>query len=455
MSATIDLWNWVNIPPQDLDIEILLGLRTTVLCDRERRKEVDDYFAALPPQPSGDHARIAGVCQWLRGMYSQAYPLLKQVPTTPATAFLIAECCLFGGYASYDGVVARPEEAADILLAQKQRSAQHTTLLLRALWVSNRHDELRKVHGETSSDYQRTADGQFFTGLVREFDGEHDAAEHAYDQALQIAPDHTLTLFRRAYRYDLSCDDNEAIALYERLANQRPPDVNSLINLGVLYEDQGRFKDATDCYSRILAAYPNHPRALRYMRDANASMSMYFDEDLEVRNDKKNQILKIPVTDFELSVRSRNCLTKMNIVTLGDLVRHTEAELLSYKNFGETSLSEIKQILEAKGLRLGMKPGDDLSPAKKNAPMRAPVAVVTQNFSVDPNDDRLKKPCTDMNLSVRSRKCLATLNIKSIGDLVQYTAEDLLAQRNFGVTSLKEIQEQLELMSLSLRTVDK
>src|SRR5207302_9180518 len=63
--------------------------------------------------------------------------------------------------------------------------------------------------------------------------------------------------------------------------------------------------------------------------------------------------LEIPVTDFELSVRSRNCLKKMNIRTLGDLTRVTEQQLLSSKNFGETSLSEIKEMMGTKGLRLG------------------------------------------------------------------------------------------------------
>ena len=36
----------------------------------------------------------------------------------------------------------------------------------------------------------------------------------------------------------------------------------------------------------------------------------------------------MPVTDFELSVRARNCLKKMNIRTLGDLTRVTEQQLL-------------------------------------------------------------------------------------------------------------------------------
>ena len=65
------------------------------------------------------------------------------------------------------------------------------------------------------------------------------------------------------------------------------------------------------------------------------------------------QVLNIPVTDFELSVRSRNCLQKMGIMTLGDLCRCTEQDLLASKNFGETSLVEIKEMLATKGLRLG------------------------------------------------------------------------------------------------------
>src|SRR5678816_620093 len=80
---------------------------------------------------------------------------------------------------------------------------------------------------------------------------------------------------------------------------------------------------------------------------------MYYDEDAERRGGQRNAVLNIPITDFELSVRSRNCLKKMNIRTLGDLLRTSEPELLSYKNFGETSLNEIKALLASKGLRLG------------------------------------------------------------------------------------------------------
>ena len=80
---------------------------------------------------------------------------------------------------------------------------------------------------------------------------------------------------------------------------------------------------------------------------------MFYDEDAQRRRDRLSQVLSVPVTDFELSVRSRNCLQKMGVMTLGDLARTTEAELLASKNFGETSLVEIRDMMASKGLQLG------------------------------------------------------------------------------------------------------
>jgi len=65
--------------------------------------------------------------------------------------------------------------------------------------------------------------------------------------------------------------------------------------------------------------------------------------------------LRIPVSELELSVRSANCLREANIKTLADLVEKTEAQLLSYKNFGKKSLNEIVTLLKSMGLSLGMK----------------------------------------------------------------------------------------------------
>jgi DNA-directed RNA polymerase subunit alpha len=61
-----------------------------------------------------------------------------------------------------------------------------------------------------------------------------------------------------------------------------------------------------------------------------------------------------PVDDLELTVRSANCLKAENIYYIGDLVQRTEAELLKTPNLGKKSLNEIKDILSAHSLALGM-----------------------------------------------------------------------------------------------------
>src|SRR2546423_8825824 len=145
------------------------------------------------------------------------------------------------------------------------------------------------------------------------------------------------------------------------------------MNLSILYEDNNHYEEAHRCLEAILNTNPNHERARLFMKDVESARSMFYDEDLDRRGDRRSAVLEIPITDFELSVRSRNCLKKMNLRTIADLLRTTEAELLSYKNFGETSLNEIKALLAQKGLRLGQavedqKAGGGLVAARRTSP---------------------------------------------------------------------------------------
>jgi DNA-directed RNA polymerase subunit alpha len=71
-------------------------------------------------------------------------------------------------------------------------------------------------------------------------------------------------------------------------------------------------------------------------------------------DDELNQKLAMPVQELELSVRASNCLESVNIETVGQLVRMTEADLLNIRSFGKTSLREIKRKLADIGLALGM-----------------------------------------------------------------------------------------------------
>lgn len=62
-----------------------------------------------------------------------------------------------------------------------------------------------------------------------------------------------------------------------------------------------------------------------------------------------------PIDDLELTVRSANCLKAESIYYIGDLVQKTEVELLKTPNLGKKSLTEIKDVLNQRGLSLGMK----------------------------------------------------------------------------------------------------
>src|SRR5262245_30823498 len=65
--------------------------------------------------------------------------------------------------------------------------------------------------------------------------------------------------------------------------------------------------------------------------------------------------LNMSLAELELSVRATNCLESEGITTVRDLVIRTDEELLEVRNFGETTLKEVKGKLEERGLHLGMK----------------------------------------------------------------------------------------------------
>ena len=278
-------------------------------------------------------------------------------------------------------------------------------------------------------------------GMASEAEGDRIAAIAAYREAVAESP-LTESRFRLAWLLDLMGEEEEAISLYQSLAADDQPHINSLINLAILLEDRGEYDEAMRTLRPVLESNPNHPRARMFQRDCEASESMLFDEDTERDQGRFNTMLDTPVTDFELSVRARNCLKKMNIRTLGDLLKVSEAELLSYRNFGETSLVEIKNMLASKGLRLGQ--GVD-------GQLRRNTNDAFEELKGLAPDHVLNKPISSLDLSVRARKALQLLGIGTVGDLAMRTEAELMGVKNFGSTRLDEIKERLELHNLSLR----
>jgi DNA-directed RNA polymerase subunit alpha len=262
-----------------------------------------------------------------------------------------------------------------------------------------------------------------------------------YERAVELEDAHPGALFGLALENDRRGNDERAIELYQRAAASFPTNIGALLNLGLIYEDHDQYERATRCYDRILESHPTHDRALLYRNDSVASMDEHYDHDREKVRQQIAGVMSIPIAQFELSVRSRNCLQKMGILTLGDLCKVSEIELLNSKNFGETSLVEIREMMTNKGLMIGQF-------AHQKDETDEPVD--TSQYSPE-EQMLLDRPMSDLNLSVRARKCMTRLGLATIGELVRKSQDDLLECKNFGVTSLTEVREKLVQVNLSLR----
>lgn len=301
---------------------------------------------------------------------------------------------------------------------------------------------------DTEQDFRDPAAAESFfqEGRKLEDAGDRVGAVEKFEAAYAADPEDARVSFRLAYNLDLLGEEDEAIHLYEECCSAEQASLNALINLAVLYEDRGKLTQAERCVRQVLATDPNHARARLFIKDILASREMVVDDDQEKKNDRHVQLLGIPVTDFEMDYRTRNSLRKMDIKTLGDLLRVSEAELRSYKNFGEASIDEIKSMLAQKGLRLGQ----DLERAQEKAREER----LTQVEEESGEGDLQNRSVGELDFSVRARKALALLSVETLGDLVMMTEPELMGVKNFGATTLDEIKEKLVAAGLSLRSID-
>ncbi len=398
------------------------------------RDAVGEMEAQAERTPAAS-ARL-GVCQYLLGRYRDAVQTLTNADGGALTHFYLGQAYLaLDQYAEALTAYESSERAGynrdDVTLAQAE-AKRYTGDLPGALSLL---DSLSGAVEQTSEYlYQRSA-------TISAMGGNSTEVVALLERAVEADNTHAGALFGLALENDRYGNDEYARQLYERAAAQFPAHVGTLLNLGLLYEDLEHFERSKQCYLRVLDVYPNHPRARLFFKDADASRDMYYDEDARRRQERLAQILSVPVTDFELSVRSRNCLQKMGIMTLGDLTETSEQDLLSSKNFGETSLVEIRDMLQSKGLELGQF-------ANK---WREEEPTYDQNTMSDDERALLDRPIADLNLSVRARKCMVRLGLSTIGELLRCTGDDLLECKNFGVTSLNEVREKLTEAGLKLR----
>ncbi len=93
---------------------------------------------------------------------------------------------------------------------------------------------------------------------------------------------------------------------------------------------------------------------LKVFIGSDEGFQMTEDEEIDSETLRIRGLLNMRVDELELSVRSSNCLKAANIITIADLVRKTESDMLKYRNFGRKSLTELNAILSEMGLSFGM-----------------------------------------------------------------------------------------------------
>lgn len=398
------------------------------------RLAVQEMEAKGPASPAAK-VRI-GVALYLLGRYPAACETLASADGGAVAQFYLGKAC-----------AAREQfERAIAAFTAAQKSGYNGDLCALAqadsLRLSGNPAGALALLDKLSGAVEQTAEYLYQRGAtIASLGSNPPEAIALFERAVDADPQHPGALFGLALENDRYGNDDTAIDLYQRAVSHYPPHAGSLLNLGILFEDRQQYDRARQCYQRILEVFPTHARARMFFRDASASGEPVYDSDAQRQRDRLSQVLTVPVTDFELSVRARNCLQKMGILTLGDLTRVTEQELLASKNFGETSLVEIREMMVSKGLQIGMF-------AHERKPVEPSFDV--QSMSAD-EQALLSRSIAELNLSVRARKCMVRLGIATVGDLIRRTGDELLECKNFGVTSLNEVREKLTSYSLRLR----
>ncbi len=398
-------------------------------------RELTDDLARQENRTPASSVRL-GVCQYLLGHYTDAIAVLSNADGGALSQFYM-------GKASYS--LGSSQQAISCYEAAKTAGYNGDQCLLAIAEAHRQSGNLEQAMSildnmfgpiEQSAEYlyQRAAT------IAQRGDNPEEVIA-LYERAVEADGKHSGALFGLALENDRRGNDERALELYQRAAAVFPTNVGVLLNLGLMYEDHDRYDMAQQCYDRILEFDPNHQRARLYRRDSLASMDPFFDYEQKRRQEQLKTIMNIPVSQFELSVRSRNCLQKMGIDTLGDLTKVSEMELLNSKNFGETSLVEIREMLTNKGLSIGQ-----FVHEKEEIQEPLDVSHLSQEEQA-----LYERPIADLNLSVRARKCMTRLGLTTIGELVRKSADDLLECKNFGVTSLNEIREKLEHFAIKLR----
>ncbi len=409
------------------DLDALRQLRETAQVLRDRLRKASGA-------KKRDLAKRLGIVEYLLGRATTAEHYLYDAGDDPFALEYMGKAHL--AREQFDQA-AKAFEAARKAGADPVLMTLYEAAAYRRSGDLDKAEQLLKSVENTLSTRAHNAEYHCQRGCLLADRGDREGALKELQLALTEDSYHPEALFHAAYLYDLYGCDDLARELYERCVSRAPVYLSALLNLGILYEDHGELERAARCYRRILSIYPTHERARLFLKDALGEEKLEKEEKKPASLDRQRLMLRKSINELELPKRARNCLQEMGIETWEDLVRLTEDDLKRVKNFGETSLGEVKEALARYDLRLGMLP-------KKEQP-------VLVEAEAPPEDPRLTKPVTELGLSKRVESALAKLGVQTIGDVSSKTRQELLALKNFGKKSLEELERALAKFGLSLR----
>jgi len=190
----------------------------------------------------------------------------------------------------------------------------------------------------------------------------------------------------------------------------------------------------------------NRPRHIKYkLNEVNnvlKKLKLFFGMKIKNYKNSENEklvkcldgdnILDKSIRILGLSFRSLKALNRMDIKTIRNLVGLSESDLLKRKNFGIKSLNEINNRLDDYGLRFGFVEN---------------IKLVNDNLTQQQLLNLSRKVC-DVSFSIRTINVLQNLNIETIGDIVSINESVLMREKNCGISSIREIQQNLDDMGL-------
>ena len=222
-------------------------LRDAVATIKEREKKEKE----IKPEA---HLRL-GVGEVLLGRYFSGLEHLKK-------AGELGMAYYFRGIAlenqqRYDQAAAAFAQAAKLDYDVKHSELHRAGSLRRA----GQADEAKKILGGLEKLSGSSAEYHFQQGCLLAADGGLVLAAAEFERAVSLDKEHNGALFELAYINDLYGNDDLALEYYKRCTDRPPVPLAVWINLGILYEDDMRFRDAEQCYRHVLAHEPSHPRA--------------------------------------------------------------------------------------------------------------------------------------------------------------------------------------------------